>query len=133
VQPSPTSLPKNGHARDNLTEIKSCLECGDPIKGRADKKFCSDACRGSFNNRNNCHETNYGRHVNHVLRKNRRILISLNTHGKTRVDGSTLKEKGFDFNFFTNICKTKDGAIYYYCYEQGYCSLEKELYLLVVK
>lgn len=116
-----------------ITEIKACLECGDPVKGRADKKFCSDLCRVAFNNRLNCDMTNYIRNVNHALRKNRRILLELNTTGKTKVSREKLMRKGFDFAFFTDTYKAKDSAIYYYCYEQGYRRIEKEYYLLVVK
>lgn len=116
-----------------ITEIKACLECGDPIKGRADKKFCSDQCRVAYNNRLNSDDTNYVRNVNYTLRKNRRIMIELNTTGKTKVSREKLIRNGFDFGYFTNTYKTKDGAIYYYCYEQGYLPIEKEYYLLVVK
>ena len=116
-----------------VTEIKACLECGDPIKGRADKKFCSDQCRVAYNNRLNSDDTNYVRNVNYTLRKNRRILIELNTTGKTKVSREKLIRNGFDFGYYTNTYKTKDGAIYYYCYEQGYLPIEKEYYLLVVK
>ena len=34
-------------------ENKECLECGVLVKGRIDKKFCSDYCRNSFNNKVN--------------------------------------------------------------------------------
>ncbi len=115
-----------------LTEIKSCQECGDPLKGRADKKFCSDQCRVTFNNRLNSDENNYVRNINNLIRKNRRILTALNTSGKTKVSRKKLYEKGFDFDYFTNS-QIKDGAIYYYCYEQGYIPIEHENYLLVVK
>jgi hypothetical protein len=115
------------------TEPKTCLECGEKITGRVDKKFCSDQCRISFNNRLNSNETNYVRNVSNTLRKNRRILTELNTTGKTRISGTRLKEKGFDFQYFTNLYKTKDGAVYYYCYEQGYLPIENDFYLLVVK
>ncbi|MBC7654417.1 MAG: DUF2116 family Zn-ribbon domain-containing protein, partial [Oligoflexus sp.] len=30
---------------------KQCLDCGNSIKGRADKKFCDDQCRSNYNNR----------------------------------------------------------------------------------
>ncbi len=115
------------------TESKICLECGNKLTGRVDKKFCSDQCRVSFNNRLNSDETNLVRNVNNALRKNRRILTELNTTGKTRISGTKLKEKGFDFQYFTNLYKTKDGAVYYYCYEQGYLPIENDFYLLVVK
>ena len=32
---------------------KNCLECGTRIIGRADKKFCNDSCRNSYNNKFN--------------------------------------------------------------------------------
>ena len=32
---------------------KTCLECGDTFAGRVDKKFCSDGCRNTYNNKIN--------------------------------------------------------------------------------
>jgi hypothetical protein len=115
------------------TQEKTCLECGDKIIGRADKKFCSDQCRISYNNQLNSDETNYVRNVNNILRKNRRILMELNTTGKTRLSRDKLNEKGFDFSYFTSLYKTKEGALYHYCYEQGYLEIEGNYFLLVVK
>lgn len=112
---------------------KACLECGEKIIGRADKKFCSDQCRVAHNNKLNSNETNFMRNVNNILRKNRRILMELNTTGKSRVNRDRLAEKGFDFNYFTSTYTTKEGGIYYYCYEQGYLAVDKNWYLLVVK
>jgi predicted nucleic acid-binding Zn ribbon protein len=114
-------------------EEKVCLECGSKITGRADKKFCSDQCRVAFNNKLNRDETAYMNNVTNILRKNRRVLIELNTTGKTKVNRDKLKDKGFDFNYFTSQYKTKEGAVYNFCYEQGYLSLENNWYLLVVK
>ena len=71
------------------------------------------------------------RNVNNILRKNRRILIEANPAGKTKISREKLNQKGFDFNYFTNIYKTKEGSIYYYCYEQGYLPIENNWYLLV--
>lgn len=110
-----------------------CLECGDPFKGRVDKKFCSDLCRVSFNNRMNSRDIQLVRNINNILRANRRILIALNPTGKSKVSHDRLKAKGFNFNFITSIYKTREGAMYYYCYEQGYLPIENDCYLLVVK
>jgi hypothetical protein len=85
------------------TAEKVCLECGEKLVGRADKKFCSDQCRISYNNKLNSDETNYVRNVNNALRKNRRILTELNTTQKTvSVSREKLLEKGFDFKYFTS-------------------------------
>ncbi len=112
---------------------KNCLECGEKIIGRSDKKFCSDPCRIGYNNKLNSDETNYVRNVNNILRKNRRILIDLNTTGKSRVSRDRLAEKGFDFGYYTSTYTTKEGSQYFYCYEQGYLPVDKNYYLLVVK
>ena len=112
---------------------KVCLEFGDKMIGRADKKFCSDQCRVSFNNRLNRDETNYINNVSNLLRKNRRILMDLNTTGKTRVSRDMLTKNGFNFNYFTSQYKTKENATYFYCFEQGYLPMENNWFLLVVK
>jgi hypothetical protein len=44
-----------------------------------------------------------------------------------------MNEKGFDFTYFTSQYKTKEGAVYNFCYEHGYLALENNWYLLVVK
>jgi hypothetical protein len=49
------------------------------------------------------------------------------------VNRSKLNEKGFDFTYFTSLYKTKEGAIYHYCYEQGYLEMDNNYFLLVVK
>lgn len=114
-------------------EVKLCPECGEKIIGRSDKKFCSDQCRVAHNNKLNSDETNFMRNVNNILRKNRRILMDLNTTGKTRVNRDRLTDRGFDFNYFTGTYTTKEGATYHYCYEQGYLAVDKNWFLLVVK
>lgn len=116
------------------TAEKVCLECGEKLVGRADKKFCSDPCRISYNNKLNSDETNYVRNVNNALRKNRRILTDLNPAQKTvSISREKLLEKGFDFTYFTSTFTTKEGKLYKYCYEQGYLEMDKGYYLLVVK
>lgn len=112
---------------------KQCLECQSPIRGRADKKFCSDACRNSYNNRLNSDATNLMRNVNNTLRKNRRILSDLNPTGKARVHKETLARKGFNFSYFTNIYQTKSGNTYFFCYDQGYIEADANHFTLVRK
>ena len=110
---------------------KSCLECGEKIVGRTDKKFCSDACRNSYNNSINKDSKNLIRNTNNRLRKNYSILESLNPEQKTKVSRSKLIEKGFDFTYFTSIYTTKVGTVYYFVYDQGYLPLESDYYALV--
>jgi len=112
-------------------QTTKCLECGEPLKGRSDKKFCSDYCRNAYNNKVNKDSKNLIRNTNNRLRKNYKILSELNTSGKTKVTRSKLIQHNFDFNFFTSIYTTKTGNTYYYCYDQGYLALENDFYLLI--
>jgi hypothetical protein len=114
-------------------EPRKCQECNQVLKGRKDQKFCSDYCRNTFNNRLNEDATNYIRRINNILRKNRRILSSLNPKGKITVDGITLAEEGFNFHYYTNVYKTQKGASYIFCYDQGYLKMENDQYMLVQK
>ncbi len=111
---------------------KHCLECGIEIKGRADKKFCSDHCRNSYNNRLNKDSKNLVRVINNRLRKNYRILDSFALkEGKTRTTKTKLLDKGFDFEFITNLYTTKKGTTYYFVYDLGYLPLENDYYMIV--
>lgn len=112
---------------------KTCLECGQPLKGRADKKFCDDTCRSAYNNRDMRDATNLVRKVNRTLAKNRKILTTLNPHGKSKATLEQLISEGFDFNYFTSIYETQKGGRYYFCYEQGYIFLAENELALVVK
>lgn len=112
-------------------ETKKCLECGEKVMGRIDKKFCSDYCRNTFNNKVNKESKNLIRNTNNRLRKNYKILSELNISGKTKVTRRKLFDNGFDFRLFTSMYTTKTGNIYFYVYNQGYLELENETYLLV--
>ena len=112
---------------------KTCLECGEKIVGREDKKCCSDGCRNAYNNKINKDSTNFMRNINNKLRKNYRILTELNVEGKSKTTRAKLLSKGFDFEFFTNILQTKTGNTYYFLYDQGYMHLDNDFYMLVKK
>lgn len=109
-----------------------CLECGTKLLGRIDKKFCSDQCRNTFNNRLNKDETAYMKNVNRILRKNRRILKVLNPNGKAKVKKHTLLAHGLVFKHFTHTFKNREGKVYYFCYEYGYLPLDNDFFALVV-
>ena len=110
---------------------KLCLECGESMVGRIDKKFCGDGCRNTYNNRMNKDSKNLIRNINNRLRKNYRILESLNPNKKTKTSRAKLMALGFDFNYFTSTYITKAGTIYYFVYDQGYLPLENDFYALV--
>ncbi len=110
---------------------KVCLDCGEPLIGRADKKFCHDQCRNNYNNRLNSDNSAVVRKVNNFLKKNRRILCDLNPSGKTTVHKDKLIEHGFNFTYYTHVYVTQKGSTYKFVYEYGYLPLENDFFMLV--
>ena len=116
-----------------VLEKRSCLQCGNPIRGRVDKKFCDDSCRNGYNNQQNSFNNILIRNINHALKKNRNILESIIPSGEEL--GKTTKDKllfqGFQFKYFTHSYETKKGSQYMFCYDFGYLKLEGDWYLIV--
>lgn len=112
---------------------KPCRECGEVFMGRLDKRFCSDACRSTFHNRQNSDANNFVRNVNNILRRNRRILEHLNASGKAYLHRDKLLAEGFKFDYFTNEYRTRSGNLYRFVYEQGYLEKDNGFLTLVVR
>jgi hypothetical protein len=101
---------------------KKCLECSDLLHGRTDKKFCSDACRNTYNNKlKSVAGSQYVRKINGILKRNRNIMAELNPEGKIRIHKSRLLKKSFDFGFITNLYTTKTGTVYYSAMTRDTC------------
>ena len=90
-------------------------------------------CRNSHNNRIKGSRSPYYRNVNITLRRNYRILEELLPDETAKTSKAKLLQKGFNFGYYTNVYKTREGAQYYYCYEYGYQALDNDNYFLVKK
>jgi hypothetical protein len=112
---------------------KKCQECGGSIRGRSDKKFCTDMCRNAYNNRLRTNTFGGVRRVNSILYRNRKILSKFTKSSNTKIDRRILAEYGFNFGYFTSTHSTRKGEVYYYCYEYGYRELQGGQICLVKK
>jgi predicted nucleic acid-binding Zn ribbon protein len=114
-------------------EPKICLACGKPLKGRADKKFCDDYCRNSYNNQLKSDTNNFVRNINNALKKNRRILEELLAEGEetAKANKDKLQRQGFQFKYHTHTYTTRTSKTYVYCYEYGYLPLDNDWFLIV--
>lgn len=111
---------------------RKCTECNAPLNGRSDQRFCSSLCRNSYNNRlKQKSSTPYVRQIHNILMKNRTILQRLNKDGKAYCKREILVNKGFNFKYFTHTLETKKGNKYFFCFEEGYLSSEREFVTLV--
>ena len=71
--------------------------------GRADKKFCNDQWRNSFNNNLNKDANECVRKVSVIRKKNRKILQKIMLKEKARTTKEELLLNGFNFYYYTNI------------------------------
>lgn len=110
---------------------RTCLDCGEPLRGRADQKFCNDMCRNSYNNKKWGKSTRLIRKINRTLKKNHAILEELNPDGKGMSYRSKLESRGYDFRYHTNIYTTRSGREYFFVYDQGFAEVENGKLILV--
>lgn len=114
-------------------ETRVCLSCNKTIRGRIDKKFCTDICRNTYNNRLNSDSNSYIRNINLNLRKNRLILRSFlrGPQNTRKVPKHFLSGKGYRFRYFTHTFTNRQGRLFHCCYEYGYRILEKDHVLIM--
>jgi predicted nucleic acid-binding Zn ribbon protein len=112
---------------------KQCIDCGAPLNGRADKRFCDDYCRNHYNNRMKSGSNNLIRNINNALKKNRNVLSSLLNaeDDTTKVSRERLLESGFLFKYGTHSYTNKKGNVYIFCYDYGYLKLDNDVILIV--
>jgi len=106
--------------------IKNCPVCGESIKGRSDKKFCSPTCKSSFHYDQRLQTEKLYHQIDRQLKLNRKILKSINRKGYSTINKKDLKEEGFNPNFFTHYWKNKQEDVYLFVYEYGFLDLSKK-------
>jgi len=114
-----------------MEKKRICLNCGYELRGRADQKYCSDACRNAHHNNSRNNATEFMRNINKTLRKNRSILEKRCPYDKAKSKKEQLSADGFNFNYHTNIYRTKKGQDYIFCYNYGYLKLNDEDIIIV--
>lgn len=115
-----------------MNNTNTCLHCNETLVGRIDKKFCSDQCRNSFNNKIKRESEKQIIAINRILRRNRKILKQFNPEGKTTVRKEYLEKQNFDFDFHTHSYTTIHNNTYRFCYEYGYLEIEDGAKILIV-
>lgn len=113
--------------------LRKCPVCNSEFDGRIDKKFCSDYCRNTYNNRKYQDISNYSRQINRILKQNRKILYDFFSKKHTKINKEKLLSAGYNFDYLTSIYKTKNGKEYHYCYDYGYIELDENTCQIVQK
>lgn len=109
------------------TEYK-CLQCGAPLHGRPDKKFCSPLCKDRWNNSRRKDERDKKSRVLGVLQNNYSILSSLEESQGNEWNTELLETIGFRPDFFTRLVRRSPGEMLCECFDIRYRISKRKLY-----
>lgn len=100
---------------------KVCLECGAPLGsfGRADRKFCSPACKNLWHNGKNSGYRLFRQRILSLLDRNHEILDNLLKIGIKSIDRTEIISLGFSPGHVTSFSKGRT-HMNYYCFDICY-------------
>ena len=124
-------MPCKTNCLDNTTMVH-CLLCGAPLVGRNDKRFCDDACRSGYHNREGREQNGPILHINKILKRNRKILFDYYNQNLQIVAIEKLQENGFLSGFCTSTEVLNGKERIRYCYDYGYKMMSKK-YVQIIK
>ncbi|MSP65987.1 MAG: hypothetical protein EXR22_04565 [Flavobacteriaceae bacterium] len=102
------------------TGHKFCLNCGLPVFGRADKKYCDDYCRNDFHNSQAVTNSKLTRSSHKKLRRNYEILNGVIDAGVCEIAKDELLVYGFNTKAMTELDLREDGTMLYGIYDIQY-------------
>ena len=111
-------------------EDRHCLECGEPLYGRTDKRFCNTSCRSKYHGQiRRWHNTLYSNTLE-ALEQNHAILEHMSRLHLTGCSLSELSEMGFKPDFVTHRVEKKGKHLEYRCFDFIYNMSDNKLFNL---
>ncbi len=113
---------------------KECQQCGKPLHGRTDKKFCDSACKNAFNFAQRRDTRNEVREIDGYLHRNREILAMLMGESKKEMfDRAVITRAKFRWEYMTGIYKNKEGKWYHLVYDYAWMEFSTQQVLVIRK
>ena len=107
-----------------------CLECGEPLLGRSDKKFCDSFCRNAWHAHIRSEERQHRHFTLKELSGNYSILCNLLRMNKTSCPVGSLTQMGFRPELVTHKGEKIGRHIEYRCFDLAYCLTPGKLFNL---
>jgi len=113
---------------------RKCQNCGTTLLGRSDKKFCSMACKNTFNFAKRQNTKNDVKEIDAYLHRNREILATLMGNSvKETMDKAVLTRAKFRWEYMTGIYYNKEGKMYRLVYDFAWMEFSDQRVLIVRK
>ena len=110
--------------------IPHCLECGDILYGRPDKKFCSSVCRNAWHAHIRTGKRRIRSNTLNGLAKNYRILEDLLKLKKSSCPLDSLTQLGFDPGLVTHQAEKIGRHMEYRCFDLAYSQSSVKIFNL---
>ncbi len=111
----------------------NCINCGNKLLGRLDKKYCSSNCKNQYNynrRKNTKFET---RGIDSILHRNREILDTIMgpKRFKMEISKTELSLMGFQYKYITGIHTNSKGKLYHIVYNFAWMEFTEQKVLIV--
>lgn len=114
----------------DLEEDRHCLECGAPVYGRTDKKFCTRACKSKWHGQLRSQQHSIYSQTVAGLKGNYGILEHLFKLGLSNCSMKDLTDMGFRPDCVTHRVQKKGKHLEYRCFDFIYNLSENKLFNL---
>ena len=109
------------------SEANLCLQCGTPLYGRKDKRFCSQDCKDRWHYVLSADSRRYRRRVLMNLELNYTILEDLLESGITTIDRIDVEVQGFTPGIMTGYTRKRGTQDEVRCFDISYNITEVRL------
>lgn len=99
---------------------RHCLECGEPLYGRTDKKFCNTSCRSKYHGQMRRRHNMLYADTLACLNRNYGILEHLYRLHSTGCPIAELSDMGFRTDYVTHKVEKKGKHLEYRCFDFTY-------------
>lgn len=109
-------------------EKRFCPQCGKELTGRADKVYCSTACKNRQHNNERDMIARIRKRTLRRLTDNYSILELLIKTGRTSIGLADLNEMGFDSSVITSSGRDGKGHTEFCCFDIRYCRSDTKIF-----
>lgn len=113
---------------------QTCQQCGQEMRGRSDKKFCSTDCKNRYHIEQRRYTRDAVAEVDGYLHRNREILgLLMGSAVKVEIDRLVLSRTGFRYEYHTGTYLNKEGKMYRLVYDYAWMDFSDQKILIVRK
>lgn len=115
--------------------MQKCKVCKKELKGRSDKKYCSEACKNYYHKNLRRVTDGASFEIDKILHRNRSILLEIigKQKGQIKIARMQLDQKKFSFKYHTHININSQGKTFYWLYDLAWMEFSDDEILIVRK